>query len=155
MHIIENDYAVAVSKVGKDVLSGFLGLEVNSLEQRNLQAPLVNKEVSVIIQVIGQVEGQVICSMSLKTVKQIVGRMMGGMSIHQMDEIGWSAIQEFGNWIVSGIATEFSNNGIIVNITHPMVNEGHATIHSINQYISVSLESEIGTIDIYMHLETV
>ncbi|WP_127585687.1 chemotaxis protein CheX [Paenibacillus koleovorans] len=145
-----------MSKVGEAVLGGYLGLSTSIVEAEESAVwplPLQSKEVGVIIQVIGQLEGQVICSMELGTAKGIVGRMMGGMTIERMDEMGWSAFQEFGNWIVSGIATELSQQGIAVNITHPLVQEGAFILRNMQEYSLVIIETDIGELDIYITLE--
>lgn len=151
---VNTDFHKAISMAGSNVLSGFLGFNVTVQDQRNQNTPIINEDVTVIIQMLGQVEGKIICSMKLETVKQIVGRMLGGMEVVQLDEMGWSAIQEFGNWFVSGIATEFSNHGLDVNITHPIVNEGRSQIRTQDRFIVVPLKSECGVIDIYASLET-
>jgi chemotaxis protein CheX len=128
-------------------------MNVQALEQRELSSPVVNKEVSVIIQMVGQLGGQVIFSMEKDTAMQIVSSMMGGAVVEQLDDLAWSAIQEFANWFVSGMATEFSEQGYNVDITHPIVNEGRSILHSDQTYTLVPLESACGTIDIYSSIE--
>lgn len=143
-----------LSRVSESVLGGYLGLSTNILvADEPCGAILESKELGVIIQVIGQLEGQVVCSMEMETAKGIVGRMMGGMVIEELDEMGWSAFREFGNWIVSGIATELSQLGIEVNITHPLVQEGKFILRSALDFTMISIETEMGQLDIYITLE--
>ncbi|GGG16271.1 chemotaxis protein CheX [Paenibacillus abyssi] len=146
---LENEYYEAVSRVGSNVLSGYLGMSISPLALREQEAAIDERDVAVLIEMLGQLDGQIICAMNEETAKQIVGRMFGGMEVNQLDEMGWSAIKEFGNWFVSGIATEFSNQGLEVNISHPNVNENEALIVGKQQYIVTPLESEYGIIDIY------
>jgi CheY-specific phosphatase CheX len=73
-----------VSKVGADVLLGYLGLNDHALAQRELSFQVVNKEVSVIIQMVGQLGGQVILSMEKATAREIVSSMMGGAVVKEL-----------------------------------------------------------------------
>jgi chemotaxis protein CheX len=111
--------------------------------------------VSVIIQIVGAAEGQVVISLDKDTAKKLIGLMFGGMEIQEIDEMGWSAIQEFGNWFVSGIATEFANRDMVVNITHPLVNEGRSIMRSDNSYSVVPIWSACGMIDIYYSISEI
>ncbi|REE77730.1 chemotaxis protein CheX [Paenibacillus taihuensis] len=147
-----NEYDV-ISKVGQNVLAGYLGLIVETSELQQGANSIESNGVGVALQIIGQMEGQFISTMSTATVKELVSRMMGGYEVQQLDEMCWSAFQEFGNWFVSGIATELASQGIQVNITQPLLHEGDVTYHSINNYTVVTMTSEIGKIDVYMQLE--
>ncbi|REE91537.1 chemotaxis protein CheX [Paenibacillus taihuensis] len=149
-----NEYDV-ISKVGQNVLSGYLGLNVETLELQQGANSIESSGVGVALQIIGQMEGQYICTMSTTSVKELVSRMMGGYEIQQLDEMCWSAFQEFGNWFVSGIATELASHGIQVNITHPLIHEGDVTYHSNNNYTVVTMTTEIGKIHVYMQLNEV
>lgn len=143
-----------VSAVGESVLSGYLGLEVTALEEKLIPEKKIRSEhVSVIIQILGEVEGQVVCSLDQATALQIVGRMFGGMEVQELDEMGWSAIKEFGNWFVSGIASQFATRGITINITHPLVNEGNSVFHSDSDLFLTPLQSTCGDIDVYYSLK--
>lgn len=145
------EYYQAVSRVGSNVLSGYLGMSVSTLELREQVQLSTDPDVSVKIEMLGQLDGRIICAMNEETAKQIVGRMFGGMEIQQLDEMGWSAIMEFGNWFVSGIATEFSNQGLDVNISHPSVDQQQEKA-SLDYFVVTPLESEYGVIDIYSKL---
>ncbi|CAN7764262.1 chemotaxis protein CheX [Paenibacillus sp. LjRoot153] len=147
------DESLVIRKVSHSVLQGYLGLQPEPLPYLERQQRFESNEVGVIIQIIGQMYGQVLCSMDKETVKQMISRMMGGIEVHQLDEMCWSAFQEFGNWIASGIATELSAQGILVNITHPIIQEGNSVIHSPNMYLVVPIATEIGVIEIYMKLD--
>jgi chemotaxis protein CheX len=150
--LLKTDYYQTVSKVGSNVLSGYLGINVSTLEYRQMDTPLLRNVIAVHIKLLGQVEGQIICSMNENTAKHIVGCMYGGMIINELDEMGISAIQEFGNWFVSGIATEFSNHGLKVDISHPTVSIIQSVM-SLRRHNLVPLQSEYGTIDIYSSFE--
>jgi chemotaxis protein CheX len=142
-----------VSKVGADVLLGYLGLNDHAHAQRELSFQVVNKEVSVIIQMVGQLGGQVILSMEKATAREIVSSMMGGAVVQELDDLAWSAIQEFANWFVSAMAIEFSDQGYDFDIAHPIVNEGRSILHSDQTYILVPLESSCGKFEIYSSIK--
>ncbi|TXK76603.1 chemotaxis protein CheX [Paenibacillus sp. N3.4] len=145
--------SLVIRKVSQSVLQGYLGLHSEPLPHLERQQKFESNEVGVIIQIVGQMEGQVLCTMGKETVKQIISRMICGFEIHQLDEMYWSAFQEFGNWIASGIATELSAQGIMVNITHPIIQEGNSIIHSPYKYLVVPISTEIGIIKIYIKLD--
>ncbi|ARK29126.1 CheY-P phosphatase CheX [Halalkalibacter krulwichiae] len=78
---------------------------------------------------------------------------MGGMEINQIDELGWSAVQEFGNWIARTTATELSKLACIIDVTTPVVSEGESRLHCGNPFITVPLDSEIGTINVHTSIQ--
>ncbi|MBJ6362850.1 chemotaxis protein CheX [Paenibacillus sp. GCM10012307] len=146
------EYYKAVSRVGSNVLSGYLGMTVSTMELREQVKLEAEQDIAVKIEMLGQLDGRIICTMNEETAKQIVGRMFGGMEIQHLDEMGWSAIKEFGNWFVSGIATEFSNQGIEVNISHPSIEQNDIAGEYSDHFVVTPLESEYGIIDIYSKL---
>jgi chemotaxis protein CheX len=147
------DYQKVMEKVGENVLGGYLGLGTTIMTPEELHTQsLRSKGLGVIIQVVGELEGQVICSMEMETARSIVGRMMGGAAVSEMDELGWSAFQEFGNWIVSGIATQLSEQGIVVNITHPLIQEGDFIVHMNKKMTPINIITDIGQLDMYITL---
>lgn len=56
--------------------------------------------------------------------------MMGGMTVKTLDEMGWSAIQEFDNWVAGSTASELSKQNCVIDVTPPAVNEGTSKFHS-------------------------
>ncbi|MBD2847373.1 chemotaxis protein CheX [Paenibacillus sp. IB182496] len=155
MKLGEEYYAV-VTRVGSNVLSGYLGMEVTPHAARE-QDSSGRYDIAVQIRVLGQLDGQIVCVMNEHTAKQVVGRMFGGIEVETLDEMGWSAIKEFGNWFVSGIATEFANKGWEVNISHPLTTfEDPNASQDLKDIRSIvmPLESEYGMIEIHSILES-
>ncbi len=112
-----------------------------------------SNEIAVILGVKGELKGQIVCSFSTDTAKGLVGIMMGGMQIEQLDDMGWSAVQEFGNWVAGTTATELSKVPCIIDVTPPIINEGDSRFHSESPFITVPLESKIGGIDVHISVK--
>jgi chemotaxis protein CheX len=68
----------------------------------------------------GQLQGQVFFGLQNDLALRIVSAMMGGFPVHEMDEMGKSAISELGNMISGNASTILSNQGVVVDITPPL-----------------------------------
>nr|WP_090890515.1 chemotaxis protein CheC [Evansella caseinilytica] len=142
----------AVCRAAKSLLHSHFGIDVEPMKPRADQFAVPSSDISVVLGVTGQLSGQIICSVTSDTAKNIVGLMMGGMEITTMDEIGWSAIREFGNWVAGSTATELSKEDCVIDVTPPVVNEGASNFRGTNLFITVPFESQIGLIDIHISL---
>lgn len=69
----------------------------------------------------GQLQGNVFFGLQNDLALRIVSAMMGGFPVHEMDELGKSAISELGNMISGNACTIFSSQGVIIDITPPSV----------------------------------
>ena len=76
-----------------------------------------NDNIMVIVGV--RANGAVALVMNLSTAKNIASKMMGGMKLDTLDEMGKSAISELTNMILGNTATILFNRGISVEITPP------------------------------------
>lgn len=122
----------------RSVLENHLGMNVNPGKPSLQVNPVLSGQVSVIVGVTGSVKAELILGMSKATVCAIIGKMYGGMEITEIDDMGWSAFSEFGNWVGAACCTEFINNGNTdVNITPPIINEGESRFRSVNKFISI------------------
>lgn len=143
----------AITAATKSILQNHFGLEVTPLRPTAGQSPVSSNQVSVILGVSGQLEGQIICSFTFGTAKKIVGVMMGGMDIQEIDDIGWSAVQEFGNWVAGTTATELSKADCIIDVTPPFINEGDSKFRSTKTFISVPLQTTIGELVVHISVK--
>ncbi|MCU7667221.1 chemotaxis protein CheX [Bacillus thuringiensis] len=146
-------YINAVCRATEGIFQNYFGLTSKPLAPYAGKFAVDSRQVSVILGVHGQLKGQIICSFELDTAKKIVGLMMGGIEVEEIDDMGWSAIQEFGNWIAGTSATEISTEGVIVDVTPPVVNEGNSIFRSHNIFISVPMQSDIGVIEVHISLK--
>ncbi|RNA70528.1 chemotaxis protein CheX [Alteribacter keqinensis] len=142
----------AVCRAAKGILSSHFGLDVEYKTPVAGANAIPSNDVSVVLGVNGEVNGQIVCAINEQTAKNIVGMMMGGMTIEKLDDMYWSAIQEFGNWVAGSTATELSKENCLIDVTPPMVNDGQSNYRSSEQFITVPLASSLGLIDIHISL---
>lgn len=142
----------AVCSATKSIMTNHFGVETKPNKPSSSKGVIPSDDVAVVLGVSGQLSGQIICTLSTNTAKKIVGTMMGGMTIESIDEMGWSALQEFGNWVAGSTATELSKQNCIIDVTPPVVNEGVSKFHSTRMFITVPMDSTIGQISIHISL---
>ncbi len=143
----------AISRAAKEILTNHFGLTVTPQPASAATGTVPSNDIAVILGVKGQLTGQIVCTFSDVTAKKIVGVMMGGLQIDQLDAMGWSAVQEFGNWFAGTTATELSKESCIIDVTTPIVNEGESRFHSNNPFVTVPLNSDIGKIDVHISVK--
>jgi chemotaxis protein CheX len=143
----------AICRATEFIFVNHFGVDVKLLKPRVEQTAVPSNQVSVILGINGQLNGQIICSINEQTAKNIVGVMMGGMTIDLLDDMGWSAIQEFGNWVAGTTATELSKEDVIIDVTPPIINEGSSNFRTNKLFITVPLETRIGLIDVHISVK--
>lgn len=138
-----------------DVLEEIANLktERGNLQLKDANAPF--RDVNAILGVIGQVHGQVIYGFDEPTAKSIVSRMMMGAEIIEFDEMARSALGELGNIISGKASVSLESAGFPIELSPPtLVMAQNVRISSMNiPMIVVPLESECGTMNIYVGLE--
>jgi len=97
-----------------------------TLKGRFIESP----GVMIIVGIIGDIRGNVIYGMSLNDAKKIASAMMMGMPVDNFDELAQSAISELTNMLTANVATNFSNDNIIINISTPTLIHGEFTANS-------------------------
>jgi chemotaxis protein CheX len=140
----------AICRATEYIFVNHFGVDVKPLQPRIKQNLVPSNQVSVILGVNGHINGQIICAIDVQTAKNIVGVMMGGVLIEELDDMGWSAIQEFGNWVAGTTATELSKEEVVIDVTPPIINEGSSNFRSTKTFITVPLETKIGLIDVHI-----
>ncbi|CAM3976681.1 chemotaxis protein CheX [Alkalicoccus chagannorensis] len=144
----------AVCRAARNIMVDHFKVDVEPDKPYTGKSAVPSNDVSVVLGVSGELTGQIICSVNNGTAKNIVGTMMGGMEVKEMDDMGWSAIQEFGNWVAGSTATELSKESCIIDVTPPVVNEGSSRFHSSKTFITVPMKSSIGSLDVHISLES-
>lgn len=142
----------AVCRAAKTILNNHLGVEVTPAKPTVGVDAVSSNDVSVVLGVSGELTGQIICSVDRGTAKKIVGSMMGGMEVTELDDLGWSAIQEFGNWVAGSTATELSKESCIIDVTPPVVNEGSSKFRTSKTFITVPMDTAIGKLAVHISL---
>lgn len=97
-----------------------------SLKGRFIESP----GVVIIVGIIGDIKGNVIYGMSLDDAKKIASTMMMGMPVDEFNELAQSAISELTNMLTANVATNFSQDNIIINISTPTLVHGKFTANA-------------------------
>jgi chemotaxis protein CheX len=89
-----------------------------------INSPIIGGDVNTVINLNGQVTGQIMYCMSMQTALRIASMMLFDMPVNELDELAKSAIQEMGN-IITGLASSIlTDSGIFCKITSPSLSMG-------------------------------
>jgi chemotaxis protein CheX len=127
-----------------------------SLERGDLileKTPYITEDVTVVIALVGRVEGTVFYSMSQSTAISLASRIMGE-SLDSLDALAQSGIAELGNVITGRASVKLSQAGYESTISPPTLLLGKgATISTVDfQRLVVPLRGECGVVDIHLAL---
>ncbi len=139
---VDAAYDIIKAETGFELQRGQLGLEKNAY---------VTEDLTVIISLVGAVEGNVFYSMSKDTALQLVSSILG-QQIDSMDPLMQSGIAELGNVITGNASIKLAKNGYESNISPPtlLVGKG-ATIYTLDiARVVVPLFSE--SLELKIHL---
>lgn len=109
------------------------------------------EEVTVLINLVGQVEGTVLYGMNVQTALNLVSRVMN-QEFHEFDDLARSGVAELGNVITGQATIKLSQAGYESLISPPTMIEGKdVEISTLDfQRIVVPMTTEVG--DIIVHL---
>ncbi|MCA9409849.1 MAG: chemotaxis protein CheX [Candidatus Omnitrophica bacterium] len=112
-------------------------------------------DLSVVLGIVGDMQGQVIFGIELNTAHGIVGRMLGGVEVKELDELGMSAIAELGNMITGNATGRFEKMKVTMDISPPTVLTGQGVKISwpLHRALVVPLNTEVGDVTISVNLE--
>ncbi|MGE5558052.1 MAG: chemotaxis protein CheX [Bacillota bacterium] len=116
--------------------------------------PLEKYEISVVVGVLGDLQGQVICGMNIETARKIIKKMLY-YDVDEIDEMGKSAICELKNIIIGTASTNLSLIGYRCTITPPIfLTKGNIPdfLKHIHTSLAVPIRTDIGDIDINVSL---
>ncbi len=116
--------------------------------------PLTKYEVCVLVGVLGDLQGQVICGMKSETATSIISQMLG-MEVKEIDQMGESAICELKNIIVGTASTNLSLVGYRCNITPPLfLMDGKVPdfLKHIHTALAIPIKTPFGDVDINLAL---
>jgi len=111
-----NPFLVAVGEVLKKETGALVTRGPLSLER----GAISTEEVATLVNLIGEVQGTVIYSMSYATARNLVGQMMG-QECTTFDEMAQSGIAELGNVITGAASTKLGTAGYQLVISVPML----------------------------------
>ena len=143
-----------------DAAHEVLKVEVQATAERgNLsvqKSALTAEEITVLISMIGDIQGVVLYGMSIKTGLEMVSRMMG-QTCTEFDNLAQSGIAELGNVISGRASINLSNAGIQTNISPPTMLIGKGLQISTLDFprIVVPLRTEMGEMTVHLALREV
>jgi chemotaxis protein CheX len=116
--------------------------------------PLEKYEVCVLVGVLGDLQGQVICGMTVKTATAIISQMLMS-EVKEIDQMGESAICELKNIIVGTASTNLSLVGYHCNITPPLFIMGGKIpefLKHVHTALTIPIKTPFGDVDINLAL---
>lgn len=139
---LEAIHEVLSKEVQTEIERGELSLAANSY---------TTADVTSLISMIGQVEGNVLFSLDYQTAKQVVGRMLGE-PVQEFNELAQSGISELGNVIVGQASVRLARAGYQTNISPPALILGDGARLSTLDYprLVVPLKTDLGLITIHL-----
>lgn len=136
-----------------EVLQAESDLEVRRGDLVLEKEPYVTEDVTVIISLVGQVEGNVFYSMNEAMAILLAERMLGE-SLADFSMLAQSGIAELGNVITGRASVKLDNAGYRCTISPPTLLRGSGAVISTLDYtrLVVPLVSEVGRLVIHLAL---
>ena len=116
--------------------------------------PLTKYDICVVVGVLGDLQGQVICGMNKNTAKNIIKKMLYYDAM-EIDEMGKSALCELKNIIVGTASTNLSLIGYRCTITPPLfLMNGNVPdfLKHIHTSLTIPIKTDFGDIDMNVAL---
>lgn len=111
-------------------------------------ATFTSQELTVVVGVVGEIEGTALYGLSVVTALKIASAMIGN-DLVSLDEMALSAISELGNMISGHAATLLSNAGVQCDITPPTLIQGVGTEITVHvPILMVPVSTDKGNINI-------
>ncbi|MBI3762776.1 MAG: chemotaxis protein CheX [Chloroflexi bacterium] len=141
---VEAAYEVLQAETGVGMMRGELGLD---------KGAYVTDDVTVIISLVGRVEGTVFYSMSEETAVALASRILGEQ-LKTFNGLAQSGVAELGNVITGRASVKLAEAGYEANISPPTLLTGKgATISTLDfARLVVPLGSECGSVAIHLAL---
>ncbi|HHH83531.1 MAG TPA: chemotaxis protein CheX [Chloroflexi bacterium] len=117
------------------------------------KSDLTGHEVTVILSLVGEVQGVVLYGLSIQTSLALVSRIMG-QAFTSFDDLARSGIAELGNVITGQASIRLAEAGFASNITPPTLVQGKGAKISTLQFprIVVPLMTEVGVLTVHIAL---
>jgi chemotaxis protein CheX len=116
--------------------------------------PLSKYDICVLVGVLGDLQGQVICGMSKETATKIISQMLYTETT-EIDVMGQSALCELKNIIVGTASSNLATSGYQCNITPPLFLMDHEVpefLKHIQTALAIPIMTPFGAIDINLAL---
>ncbi len=130
-----------------EVLKAECQVEVNRGALTLQKSSMTSDDITVLISLIGQVQGVVLYSMSIPTALALVSQVMG-QEFSKFDNLAQSGIAELGNVITGRATVKLSQAGYSANISPPTLIEGKGVTISTLDFsrIVVPMSTNVGEV---------
>lgn len=117
------------------------------------KSAFTTSDITVLISLVGQVQGVVLYGLSIPTGLSLVSKMMG-QEFKEFDNLAQSGVAELGNVITGRATIKLSQAGFASNISPPTLIQGEGIQISTLDFsrIVVPLESEVGIVTVHLAL---
>ncbi len=146
---LKGETRMSLSKNGQKILNGtitsltsVLPLQIKVLAPSLIAQSYEQKEISVLIGLVGDVKGRIIMDTTLVKVSEI-GQAMFGMTIE--GEMIESFCGELGNMVAGNLCTTLEKDGLVLDISPPTVMVGSAKISGFRQAFQLPVQFEDGS----------
>lgn len=135
------------------VLNAELGLKAERGELQLQRANCTTQEVTVLISLVGDVQGVVLYGLDQTTSLNIVGAILG-QPFEEFDELAQSGVGELGNMITGQASKKLAEAGYQTNISPPTLITGeNVEVSTLDfQRLVVPVTTELGSITIHLAL---
>lgn len=141
---VEAAAEVLEKEVGAKVERGTLSLQ---------KSAMTSDEITVLLSLVGQVQGVVLYGLSIHTALQLVSKMMG-QEFTEFDNLAQSGVAELGNVITGRATVKLSKEGFSSEISPPTLVQGEGIQISTLDFprVVVQLKTEMGDITVHLAL---
>jgi len=136
-----------------EVLQAETGLSVAKGKIELQKSALTTEDITVLISIIGAVQGVALYGLAQPTALKLVSRMLG-QEFDEFDDLARSGIAEMGNVITGRASIILSESNLDSNISPPTVIEGKGAKVSMVDFsrVVVPLTTEAGRITVHLAL---
>lgn len=132
---------------------GFSNIRKGNLKAKGRE--LISSGIIIIVGIVGALKGNVVYTIDIESAKKVASTMMMGMPVNELDEMAKSALSELTNMLTATTATCFSNIGVLIDISTPILLQGDnvAVKMSSNQVLCLQLLANEIPIEINISFE--
>lgn len=134
-----------------DTVMPQLGFEVKK-GGVSLKDTIVGSGITITLGLIGDIKGNIIYIISEEDGKKIASKMMMGMPVDELNEMAQSAISELTNMLTANASTNYSEEGIIVDISTPVLMTGESINVKVNSKSILDLDMIVDEMTIKLNV---
>lgn len=128
-----------------------LGFEVKKGDAY-LKDKIVGEGVTITLGLIGDIKGNIIYVIKEEDGKKIASKMMMGMEVDELNEMAQSALSELTNMLTANASTNYSEDGIVVDISTPVLLTGESINIKVNTKTILNLDMKVDEMTISLNV---